>query len=110
MVVFDVAVVCLYGKGRLIDEMRGGVDPETSPADLTNQQVIRIHQVLHQARFSDPNADHLSPAGEYNIRLGVMKEIQPDLVATHQGKVWEWCKLLPLSAKPCTAVWGAELD
>ncbi len=28
---------------------------------------------------------HLSPAGEYNLRLGVMKELRPDLIATHQG-------------------------
>jgi len=28
----------------------------------------------------------LSPLGEYNLRLGVMKEIQPDMVATYQEK------------------------
>ncbi|CAD7704824.1 unnamed protein product [Ostreobium quekettii] len=72
---------------RLIEEMRGGVDPDTSPQELTNKHIIRIHQILHQARFPDPTGAHLSPAGEYNIRLGVMKEIQPDLVATYQGDV-----------------------
>ncbi len=29
----------------------------------------------------------LLPAGEYNLRLGVMKELHPDLIATHQGDV-----------------------
>lgn len=24
-------------------------------------------------------------AGEYNLRLGIMKELHPDMVATHQG-------------------------
>jgi hypothetical protein len=28
----------------------------------------------------------LSPAGEYNLRLGVMKELHPDLIATYQGE------------------------
>lgn len=27
------------------------------------------------------------PPGEYNLRLGVMKELHPDLIATHQGDV-----------------------
>ena len=25
--------------------------------------------------------------GEYNLRLGVMKELHPELIATHQGEV-----------------------
>lgn len=29
----------------------------------------------------------LDPPGEYNLRLGVMKELQPELIATHQGDV-----------------------
>lgn len=28
----------------------------------------------------------LSPAGEYNLRLGIMKELNPDLVATYEGR------------------------
>lgn len=28
----------------------------------------------------------LSPAGEYNLRLGIIKELQPDLVATYAGR------------------------
>eukprot|EP00882_Tetradesmus_deserticola_P025093 GHRQ01027537.1.p1 GENE.GHRQ01027537.1~~GHRQ01027537.1.p1 ORF type:complete len:100 (-),score=18.45 GHRQ01027537.1:203-502(-) len=39
-----------------------------------------------QVRFADPSGSHLSPAGEYNLRLGVMKELQPELIATHAGK------------------------
>ena len=29
----------------------------------------------------------LSPAGEYNLRLGIMKELQPDMVATYAGRL-----------------------
>ena len=49
--------------------------------------MVRLHQLLHEARFADPTGDHLSPAGEYNLRLGVMKELHPELIATHQGEV-----------------------
>lgn len=36
---------------------------------------------------SDPNGAPTAPtaAGEYNLRLGVMKELAPELIATHQG-------------------------
>ena len=53
---------------------------------LSPLQVVRLHQLLHEARFDEPNGDHLSPAGEYNLRLGVMKELRPELIATHQGE------------------------
>jgi hypothetical protein len=51
-----------------------------------SKQVVRLHQLLHEARFDEPKGDHLSPAGEYNLRLGVMKELHPELIATHQGE------------------------
>eukprot|EP00877_Chromochloris_zofingiensis_P003200 jgi/Chrzof1/12881/Cz07g10220.t1 len=73
--------------GRLVEEMRSGVDMQTDPKELTTQQVVRLHQLLHEAKFSDPSGSHLSPAGEYNLRLGVIKELHPDLIATYQGDV-----------------------
>lgn len=66
-------------------ELRSGVDEDTDPQDLSPQQVARLHQLLQEARFRDPDGGHLSPAGEYNLRLGILKEIQPDMVATWQG-------------------------
>ena len=53
----------MWGTGRLIAEMRGGVDEDTAPQDLTNKQVVALHQLLHEAKFKDPDKDHLSPAG-----------------------------------------------
>ncbi|GBF92117.1 DNA topoisomerase [Raphidocelis subcapitata] len=73
--------------GRLVEEMRSGVQADTPPCKMTTQQVVRLHQLLHEARFSDPSGNHLSPAGEYNLRLGVMKELRPELIATHSGDV-----------------------
>ena len=37
------------------------------------------------ADFPAPKASCLSPVGEYNLRLGIMKEVQPDPVATFSG-------------------------
>mmetsp|Transcript_25575 Transcript_25575/g.65865 ORF Transcript_25575/g.65865 Transcript_25575/m.65865 type:complete len:665 (+) Transcript_25575:305-2299(+) len=76
---------------RLIEEMRSGVSIKTAPRELDERQIVRMHQLLHEARFSDPDSKHLSPAGEYNLRLGIMKECSPDMVATYQSeaKVFE---------------------
>lgn len=30
----------------------------------------------------------LSPAGEYNLRLGIIKELHPDMVATYSGRLY----------------------
>lgn len=92
---------------------------------LTSQQLVRIHQLLRQAKFDDPNGhvsyivfiiSHLnfinycyffvyslldayfqclSPAGEYNLRLGIIKELHPDMVATYSGRLWFNIKVLP---------------
>ena len=50
--------------GRLIDEMRSGADPDMYPSALTNKQTVRLHQLLHEAKFRDPDGSHLRPAGE----------------------------------------------
>jgi DNA topoisomerase-6 subunit B len=33
--------------------------------------------------WPEPSGDALSPAGIYNLYLGIMKEIKPDMIATH---------------------------
>ncbi|KAL3828153.1 hypothetical protein ACJIZ3_016955 [Penstemon smallii] len=70
---------------RLIGEMGPDFGPKTSVKSLTPQQIVRIHQLFRQAKFDDPSGDCLSPAGEYNLRLGIIKELQPDMVATYSG-------------------------
>ena len=62
--------------------------------DLTGPQVTRVARVLSQCtQFKPPDGACLSPAGEYNLRLGILKEIKPEttaggehLVATHSNK------------------------
>lgn len=134
--------------------MQSGAEADMDPKELENKQIVRLHQLLHEAKFKDPDGRHLSPAGrvsdfkcvylnavvdggilqpcasppktawhvpctvivivksrkyvfvsvgtsgflhvinkifmlfltgEYNLRLGITKELQPDMVATHQG-------------------------
>ncbi|KAJ4969616.1 hypothetical protein NE237_002715 [Protea cynaroides] len=70
---------------RLIGEMGPDFDPKMAVKSLTSQQIVRIHQLFRQAKFDDPSGDCLSPAGEYNLRLGIVKELHPDMVATYSG-------------------------
>ncbi|CAA0805756.1 DNA topoisomerase 6 subunit B [Striga hermonthica] len=70
---------------RLIGEMGPDFSPKMPVKSLTSQQIVRIHQLFRQAKFDDPSGDCLSPAGEYNLRLGIIKELHPDMVATYSG-------------------------
>lgn len=55
----------------------------SSVAELSTKQVHQLAGLLADAQFEPPPASCLSPAGEYNLRLGILKELRPDLVATH---------------------------
>ncbi|KAK8936531.1 DNA topoisomerase 6 subunit B [Platanthera zijinensis] len=70
---------------RLIGEMGPDFSSKMPVKSLTSQQIVRIHQLFRQAKFDDPSGDCLSPAGEYNLRLGIIKELQPEMVATYAG-------------------------
>lgn len=70
---------------RLIGEMGPDFTPKMAVKTLSSQQIVRIHQLFRQAKFDDPSGDCLSPAGEYNLRLGIIKELHPDMVATYEG-------------------------
>ncbi|KAL5976032.1 DNA topoisomerase 6 subunit B [Asimina triloba] len=71
------------GKSYAEREMGPEFNPKMSVKSLTSQQVVRIRQLFRQAKFDDPSGDCLSPAGEYNLRLGIIKELHPDMVATY---------------------------
>ncbi len=68
---------------------------------------MRLHQLLHDAKFSDPRGSHLSPVGEYNLRLGVMKELRPELIATYQG---EWREQGMTTVLSCKAVYKLQME
>ncbi|CAH9082948.1 unnamed protein product [Cuscuta epithymum] len=70
---------------RLIGELGPDFSPKMLVKSLSSQQIVRIHQLFRQAKFNDPSGEVLSPAGEYNLRLGIIKELHPDMVATYSG-------------------------
>jgi DNA topoisomerase VI subunit B len=45
-----------------------------------------IQHLRDEKQIKPPSAACLSPAGEYNMRLGVMKELKPKIVATFSDK------------------------
>lgn len=68
---------------RLINELGPHFTPTMTVGEMTLNHIRQIDALLHEARFDAPNGKCLSPAGEYNLRLGIMKELRPSLVATH---------------------------
>ena len=78
--------------------MASGGDPKA----LTAAQVMALHRLFAAAKFDAPAGDCLSPAGEYNLRLGVVKELRPELVATYCGAAQGLC-LLRLCARVADA-------
>lgn len=61
-------------------------EDDEHPHDLTTNQITRLVQVLQRQKFAQPDANCLSPLGEYNLNLGVSKVLEPDLVATARSK------------------------
>eukprot|EP00737_Agarophyton_chilense_P002625 gb/GEZJ01003003.1/.p1 GENE.gb/GEZJ01003003.1/~~gb/GEZJ01003003.1/.p1 ORF type:complete len:702 (-),score=122.22 gb/GEZJ01003003.1/:1529-3343(-) len=68
---------------RLINELGGDFTTHMTVKDLNLNHIRQIDALLHEARFEKANGSCLSPAGEYNLRLGITKELKPNLVATH---------------------------
>ena len=70
---------------RLLAECGHGITAGGDPKTLTGPQVMALHRLFSAAKFPPPSGECLSPAGEYNLRLGVVKELRPELVATYCG-------------------------
>lgn len=68
---------------RLINELGNDFAQHMTVGELTLNHIRQIDALLHQARFERPDGMCLSPAGEYNLRLGITKELKPNMVATH---------------------------
>ena len=62
-------------------------ESNTAPSRLSSSKIAALSQTLRDAKeIKPPLALCLSPAGEYNMRLGVLKELRPRLVATFTDK------------------------
>lgn len=71
---------------RLIAEMGPDFDPLMHPSELKGRKdmLVRMQQLFKEAKFSLPDGSCLSPVGEYNLRLGIIKELDPDMVSTYR--------------------------
>jgi len=82
----------LYGinpdlASRLVEEMsnqtKGGISEDTSCDSLSESNIHQLTEMLRATtQFDAPSVECLSPAGEYNLNLGVNKEFSVDMVAT----------------------------
>ena len=71
---------------RLISELGDDFSPSTPISSLSKQHIHRLTRLLKEAKFERPSSECLSPAGEYNLRLGIIKELRPDMVATFRDE------------------------
>jgi DNA topoisomerase-6 subunit B len=63
-----------------------GLDVGIQLRDLSDSQYMQLLQLFREAKFEAPDGKCLSPAGEYNLLLGIQKQMSPDFVVTHQEK------------------------
>eukprot|EP01135_Chromosphaera_perkinsii_P004316 Nk52_evm8s277 gene=Nk52_evmTU8s277 len=69
---------------RIITELGAEFADNMKASELTDRHHLKILHLFAQLKFPPPDGDCLSPSGEYNLRLGIMKELRPDMVATYQ--------------------------
>ncbi len=63
------------------------ISPSKNPKKLSHREVVRLMRMLKKFRgFLPPNASCLSPLGEELLRVGLMKELNPEFVAVHQRR------------------------
>jgi DNA topoisomerase-6 subunit B len=67
---------------KLLKEVRLPVDTEVKALD--HKAIVQLAHLMKEVQFDDPPMECLGPVGEYNMRLGIIKELSPDMVATHQ--------------------------
>ena len=68
---------------RIIATLGGDFSEKMALSELEGQHVTLLVQTLRDVSlFKAPDGGCLSPAGEYNLRLGIQKELNPDYIAT----------------------------
>jgi DNA topoisomerase-6 subunit B len=93
---------------RLIQELGYGFDIDMHPSEISDKQATRMQQLLADARFDDPDGSCLSPAGEYNLRLGIMKELGPEWIASFCAPALA-CGGHPLIVEACVSLGGRDV-
>jgi len=58
------------------------LDKASRLASMGPKHIHALTTALRAARLPPPSGSCLSPVGEYNLRLGILKELRPDMLAT----------------------------
>lgn len=76
----ELACVTRPLAARIVKELGNGFAENMVPEDIDANKTIRLTSMLKSVSiFKLPDGSCLSPAGEYNLRLGIMKELHPDV-------------------------------
>ena len=63
------------------------LSPSKNPRKLSHEEIVRLMHMLKKFKdFLPPDASCLSPLGEELLRVGIQKELNPEIVAVHQRK------------------------
>lgn len=57
--------------------------PDIPVSSLTQKHWMHLQKMLRQRDWPEPDGECLSPAGGYNMYLGILKEFNPEIVVTH---------------------------
>ncbi len=60
---------------------RSGIDPKTSPKELSRDDVEKLIKEMNRAKIQKPPTDCLSPIKEDAIKKGLKKEMNPEIIA-----------------------------
>jgi DNA topoisomerase VI subunit B len=72
------SLCCRALASRIVKELGPDFWEGMAPSELDHLKTVRLSNLLKSVSiFKPPDGDCLSPAGEYNLRLGIMKEIHP---------------------------------
>ena len=76
----ELACVTRPLAARIVKELGNGFTEDMHPDKVDANKTIRLTSMLKSVSiFKPPDGSCLSPAGEYNLRLGIMKELHPDV-------------------------------
>jgi DNA topoisomerase VI subunit B len=67
---------------QLIDDLGSPFSADMDVRTIDTSKVRKMVDKINRMEFDPPSGKVLSPAGEYNLHLGVMKEMRPDMIAT----------------------------
>jgi len=68
----------------IIESLGPKFDEDMDISELTQPLLMHIQKTLRSREWPKPDGKALSPAGAYNMYLGIIKEFNPDLVVTTQ--------------------------